>query len=178
MATFDGTLSVDGPPGINLLDVSIVYINLQLNNQCCCSCDQALCTYLGLTPHACCEGGHMTHLQWLVCLLSCEYTTVPKSVSIINLQVLSMKQLTQIRLVLALFAFITLQWRCAGMQRGEWEAHCWCDSPILMCLQAQVYPHLSLPPHLIGGKVKVLLTSLDFTPPSTSHPTCLGWMEG
>ena len=48
----------------------------------------------------------------------------------------------------------------------------------LMCLQAQVYPHLSLPPRLIGGKVKVLLTSLDFTPPSTSHPTCLGWMEG
>jgi len=35
----------------------------------------------------------------------------------------------------------------------------------LMCLQAQVYPHLSLPPHLIGGKVKVLLTSLDFTSP-------------
>ena len=35
----------------------------------------------------------------------------------------------------------------------------------LMCLQAQVYPYLSLPPHLIAGKVKVLLTSLDFTPP-------------
>ena len=48
----------------------------------------------------------------------------------------------------------------------------------LMCLQAQVYPHLSLPPHLIGGKVKVLLTSLDFTPPSTSHPTCPNRLGG
>ena len=48
----------------------------------------------------------------------------------------------------------------------------------LMCLQAQVYPHLSLPSHLIGGKVKVLLTSLDFTPPSTSHPTCPHRLDG
>ena len=30
----------------------------------------------------------------------------------------------------------------------------------LMCLQSQVYPHLSLPPHLIGGKVKVLYVLL------------------
>ena len=49
----------------------------------------------------------------------------------------------------------------------------------LMRLQAQIYPRLSLPPpHLIGGKVKVLITSLDFTPPSTSHPTCPSRLDG
>ena len=61
--------------------------------------------------------------------------------------------------------FWWLFWWCAGMQRGESERP---------TVDAQVYPHLSLPPHLIGRKVKVLLTSLDFTPPSTSHPTWEG----
>ena len=41
---------------------------------------------------------------------------------------------------------------CAGMQKREWEAHCWCDSPIFSVLTSSGLPSFVTPPSSDWGE--------------------------